>query len=105
MNERWVDAGGLDDAAEGEAREAVVEGRSLAIYRTEGRVYASDNLCTHGEARLCEGWLEGTEIECPLHQGRFDLNTGKALCDPLTTDIRVYPVHVERDRVLVQMQA
>jgi naphthalene 1,2-dioxygenase system ferredoxin subunit len=69
----------------------------------QGELYATDNLCTHGAARLSDGFLEGREIECPFHQGRFDVCTGKALCAPLTENIRVYPVRIENKRVFVNM--
>lgn len=66
-------------------------GREIALYAVGDAVYATDNLCTHGLARLCDGFLEGHEIECPLHQGRFDVRSGKALCAPLKEDIRPIP--------------
>jgi naphthalene 1,2-dioxygenase system ferredoxin subunit len=52
---------------------------------------------------MSDGFLEGKEIECPLHQGKFDVCTGKALCAPLTEDIRVYPVRIENKRVFLNM--
>ena len=66
-------------------------------------MYATDNRCTHGDALLSDGFLEGNQIECPFHQGRFDVCTGKALCAPWTEDIRVYPVRIENKRVLVKL--
>ena len=54
-----------------------VAGRDIAIYTVGDAVYATDNLCTHGHARLCDGFLDGHEIECPLHQGKFDVRDGK----------------------------
>ena len=60
----------------------VVAGRDIALYGVDGEVFATDNICTHGHARLCEGFLEGHEIECPLHQGRFDVRTGMPTCAP-----------------------
>jgi len=80
-----------------------IAGRDIALYECEGEVYASDNLCTHGAARLSDGFLEGREIECPLHQGRFDICTGQALCAPLTKNLRTYPVRIEGDRVWVML--
>ena len=77
--------------------------KELALYEVDGEVYASDNRCTHGDALLSDGFLEGTQIECPFHQGRFDVCTGKALCAPLTQDIRVYPVRIENKRILVKL--
>ncbi|RKP44145.1 non-heme iron oxygenase ferredoxin subunit [Trinickia fusca] len=77
--------------------------RDIAVYRLDDGVFATDNLCTHGNARLCDGFLLDDEIECPLHQGRFDIRTGKALCAPLTRDLRAYPVKVDGDEVYVNL--
>lgn len=78
---------------------------SFAIYRVEGTVYVTDNLCTHGNARLCDGFLEGFEIECPLHQGRFDVRTGAALCAPLVQALVRYPVRIENNFVSIELES
>ncbi|MDY6840920.1 MAG: non-heme iron oxygenase ferredoxin subunit [Pseudomonadota bacterium] len=101
MTEKWIDAVALSEIPEGDVLEVMVEGKDLALYEVEGEIYATDNLCTHGAARLSDGFLEGREIECPLHQGRFDVCTGKALCVPLTEDVKTYPVKIEGQRVMV----
>ena len=62
-------------------------------------MYCTGNLCTHAEAYLSDGYLEGFEIECPLHGARFDIRTGAALCAPASQDILVYPVRVVGDEV------
>lgn len=80
-----------------------VAGRDLALYTAGGAVFATDNLCTHGNARLCDGFLEGHEIECPLHQGRFDVRDGRPTCAPADQPLRCYPVRVEGGRVFVQL--
>ena len=67
-------------------------------------MFATDNLCTHGHARLCEGFVEGFEIECPLHQGRFDLRTSLATCAPAAEALQTYPVRIEAGRVFVQAE-
>jgi naphthalene 1,2-dioxygenase system ferredoxin subunit len=78
-------------------------GREIALYGVDGEVYATANLCTHGNARLCDGFLEGHEIECPLHQGRFDVRDGRALCSPLRENIAAYPVRIEDGVVFVAL--
>ena len=82
---------------------AVVEGRDIAIYTVGEAVYATDNTCTHGQARLCDGFLDGHEIECPLHQGKFDVRDGRPTCEPVTEGLRSYPVKVEGRRVFLQL--
>ena len=66
----------------------------LAIYNVTGEVYATQNVCTHAFAILSDGWLDGCTVECPLHGGRFDVTTGRALGDPAEEHLRVYTVRV-----------
>ena len=81
----------------------VVAGRDIALYSVDGEVFATDNICTHGHARLCDGFLEGHEIECPLHQGRFDVRTGAATCAPAEVALATYPARLADDRVELQL--
>lgn len=104
MTEHWIDAAALSDVPQGDVIGVNVAGRDIALYEVEGAIFATDNICTHGRARMSDGFLEGREIECPLHQGRFDVCTGKALCVPLTEDIRTYPVKVENLRVMLRLE-
>ncbi|MEO6268821.1 MAG: non-heme iron oxygenase ferredoxin subunit [Lautropia sp.] len=78
-----------------------VDERRIALYRYNGEIYATDNVCTHAYALLSDGFLEDGCIECPLHQARFDIRTGKVLCAPATQDIRTYPVRVDGDDILL----
>jgi naphthalene 1,2-dioxygenase system ferredoxin subunit len=103
MAENWTDVAALADVPKGDVMAVRVAGKDVALYEVEGEVFATDNLCTHGAARLSDGFLEGREIECPLHQGRFDVCTGKAMCAPLTEDIKTYPVRIENLRVMLHL--
>ena len=102
MNENWTDAAAVSDVPEGDVIGVKVAGRDIALYEVEGAIYATDNVCTHGQARMSDGFLEGREIECPLHQGKFDVCTGQALCAPLTENIRTYPVKIDNLRVMLR---
>ena len=101
MSVQWIDVTATEDIPEDDVIGVDIAGKSIALYRVEGEVFATDNLCTHGNARLCDGFLEGHEIECPLHQGKFDIRNGKAMCAPLTEDVKTYPIKIEGDRVFV----
>jgi naphthalene 1,2-dioxygenase system ferredoxin subunit len=98
-NTQWIDASAVDEVPEDDVIGVMVEGRDIAMYNAGGEIFATDNICTHGHARLCEGFLEGHEIECPLHQGKFDVRTGQPTCAPVTEAIRSYPVKVEGGRI------
>jgi nitrite reductase/ring-hydroxylating ferredoxin subunit len=78
-----------------------VDGHRIALYVVDDEVYATSNICTHQFALLSDGYQENGEIECPLHQGRFDVRSGKALCSPLTVDLATYQVEVREGDVWV----
>jgi naphthalene 1,2-dioxygenase system ferredoxin subunit len=103
MSDNWIDVIAVDAVPVADVTAVTVNGHEIALYEVEGEIHATANVCTHGAARMSDGFLEGREIECPLHQGKFDVCTGKALCAPLTEDIRVYPVRIENQRVMVKL--
>jgi naphthalene 1,2-dioxygenase system ferredoxin subunit len=102
-NTEWIDATALDDVPADDVIGILVAGRDIAMYNAGGEIFATDNICTHAHARLCEGFLDGHEIECPLHQGKFDVRTGQPTCAPVTEAIRSYPVKIERGRVFLAL--
>ncbi|MCY1546699.1 Naphthalene 1,2-dioxygenase/salicylate 5-hydroxylase system, ferredoxin component [compost metagenome] len=100
---QWIDALAADDLPNDDVIGVAVAGKDIAIYTIGDDVFATDNLCTHGNARLCDGFLDGHEIECPLHQGKFDVRNGNATCEPATEALRTYPVRIEGQRVFLQI--
>src|SRR5690349_8405610 len=79
-------------------------GRTFAVYRLEGDAYyATDGLCTHEKVHLADGLVIGTIIECPKHNGRFDVRTGVAKGAPVCVDLKTYPVRVEGGKVVLDL--
>ncbi len=101
----WQSACPLDDLPDGDVWPVRVQERELALFRMGDEVFATDIMCTHGAGRLCDGFVEDGKIECPIHQGQFDIRTGRALCEPLTEDLRTYPVKVDGLQVFVAIDA
>ncbi len=91
----WVEAAKAADFADGDVRGVEIGDTPIAIYQVEGTFFATDNICTHAFALLSDGFLDDCIIECPIHAGRFDIRTGKALGRPVTRDLKSYPVKVE----------
>jgi p-cumate 2,3-dioxygenase ferredoxin subunit len=96
--------GTLADFPEGEIRPAAMpDGTNLAIYNVGGTIYATTDLCTHGEASLSEeGILTGKIVECPWHFGTFDVTDGKPTGMPCTVPLKTFPVKVIEDSVYVE---
>jgi nitrite reductase/ring-hydroxylating ferredoxin subunit len=97
----WHMAVAVKDVPEGEVVGCKVGPREIAVYRIAGAYYATSNICTHAEALLSDGMVEGCEIECPLHNGRFDIRTGEALTSPAEVDLETFRTRVVQDRVEV----
>jgi naphthalene 1,2-dioxygenase ferredoxin component len=94
-------AANVDDVQAGEGLRCIVRGHAVALFNVDGQIHAIDDRCSHGEASLADGWLEGCEIECPLHQGRFDVTNGKATAAPCLEAVASYPIRIVAGRVLV----
>ena len=86
---------------EDEALQVLINGQEIAIYNLEGEFYATDDICTHAYASLADGYIEGGNIECPLHGGCFDIKSGKATTAPCTVDLKTYQVKIEGEDILV----
>ncbi len=102
---QWHDVAAEADLFEDAGIAVTIDETELALFRVGGQVHAIDNACSHGPARLCEGWVVGEEVECPLHQGRFSLHTGEATFGPACESVRVWPVRIEAGRVWVSLDA
>ena len=104
MKTDWTDVAAEAAVPDGDVIAAHVNGRDIALVRLGAEVHAIDATCTHGSASLCGGFVEPDgSIECPLHQGRFDVKTGRALCAPLTQDLVVHELRVQQGRIWVRL--
>lgn len=91
----------LADLPPGESRRLPLT-PPVGVFRTDdGALYAIDDTCTHQDASLADGWLEGCTIECPLHSSRFDLRTGAVEGRPARLAVRTHQVVVVDDTVHV----
>src|SRR5918912_841486 len=97
-----IDLCSTSEVPEGESKLVEVDGLELAVYNVEGSFFVTDDHCTHGPGSLSEGELDGYEIECDFHQGRYDVRTGEVLAPPPWEPVRSYAVVVEGDRILIE---
>ncbi|HEX3990449.1 MAG TPA: Rieske 2Fe-2S domain-containing protein [Acetobacteraceae bacterium] len=75
----------------------------VVVANTAGRLHAFGNVCPHAAGPIGEGWLEGCVVECPWHNGQWDITTGKALTELATADIPVFEVRVVGDAIEVRL--
>ncbi|MBV7486705.1 non-heme iron oxygenase ferredoxin subunit [Bordetella sp. BOR01] len=81
----------------------VVNGTALCLFDLGDEICATQDICPHGNASLSEGFVENGTVECPLHQGVFDIKSGKPLCPPVETDLALYEVKQDGEDILVRI--
>lgn len=79
-----------------------VNGSPIGIFLVDQQYYAIEDVCPHAFALLSQGFVEGCEVECPLHEAVFDLTNGKCLGGPAERDVRTYQVKVEGEELMVE---
>jgi 3-phenylpropionate/trans-cinnamate dioxygenase ferredoxin subunit len=77
--------------------------KTYAVYRYDDNVYATDGLCTHEKIHLADGLVMEHVIECPKHNGRFDIRDGRALGAPVCVHLRTWPVRVQDGQVQIDI--
>jgi nitrite reductase/ring-hydroxylating ferredoxin subunit len=98
----------MADFPPGTVRRIEADARSLAfaVAVTEaGQVHILDDLCTHANARLSEGWLEEDCLACPWHGAQFELATGRALSLPATGQVATHPAIVKEGVLYTEIEA
>ena len=75
----------------------------IAIFNVDGTLYAIDDTCSHQDASLADGWVEGCEVECPLHASRFNLRTGAVDAPPAKLPVRAHVVAIEDGLIRVEL--
>lgn len=85
----------------GSALRAELCGDAYAVFNVNGRFYVTQDQCTHGPGLLSEGVVEGQEVECPFHGGRFDLRSGQPAAPPCTVPIKIWTAQVIDGKILI----
>ena len=97
----WHHVAELDQLTEGDPLAVLVDGRQIAIFRVGAKAYATDNICTHEHALLSDGFVDGEVVECPLHQARFHIPTGRVLSPPAVSCLKTYPVRLDGNQIWI----
>jgi Na+-transporting NADH:ubiquinone oxidoreductase subunit F len=98
--EGWIKVCNSDRIRNEEALRFDHQKKTYALYRNKnGQLYATDGICTHGNTHLGDGLVIGNTVECPKHNGRFNLEVGTPVRPPVCRGLAIYPVE-ERNESL-----
>jgi NAD(P)H-dependent nitrite reductase small subunit len=98
----WHDVAAAGDVTEDTPLAVKVGDREVGIYALDGSYYALEDVCPHAYALLSQGFVDGEEIECPLHGAKFNIRTGKCTKEPADRDLAKYEVRLEGGRLFVE---
>jgi nitrite reductase/ring-hydroxylating ferredoxin subunit len=104
MNE-WTVVGTRDEVEPDTPLAAIVDDTCIGVYDVDGELFAIEDICPHASAHLTQGFTDGCEIECPLHNAVFDVTTGRHLRGEPCRDVKTFPVRVVDGNVELQARS
>ena len=99
----FVKVGSINDVPPGTAKVYEVGDRAVVVCNVDGELYAVDDVCTHDEASLDQGELDGYEVECARHGARFDVRTGEVKALPAVVPIDTFNVRLQENDIEVEL--
>ena len=95
----------LDELDDDEPFRAEIDGVGYAVFKVGDNVYVTADQCSHGPGLLSEGYVEDCEVECPFHQGKFDIRTGMPTEPPCEVPVSTWTPVVEQGAVFIDIDA
>lgn len=100
---KYITVAKITDIKENAPFCAEAEEHKVSLYKVDGAIYATDNVCTHAGGPLCEGRLNGKIVTCPWHASEFDVTTGEVLGGPAETSVKTYKTQVNGGSIEVEI--
>jgi nitrite reductase/ring-hydroxylating ferredoxin subunit len=88
---QFMDTSDIKDVPPGKMKHVEVEEKEILLANSDGKVYALCDRCSHMNAPLSMGTLNGMVVTCPMHGARFDVTTGKKIGEPMAPDLSKFP--------------
>ncbi len=99
----WIRACKSSQLKKGEMFDFDYKEKKILLSNLNGKIYATDRVCTHADADLSTGILSEEGVTCPLHLSTFDLKTGKPMNLPAEIPLKIYNVKIEQNEIYVEV--
>jgi len=100
---QWVKACNLDQVKKDQLLSFSSNDKKILLANQNGKIYATDLICTHAEADLSTGFLSNEGIRCPLHLSVFNLENGVPQNLPAEIPLKIYNVKIEHNEIYVEI--
>lgn len=101
MSDQWHQVALLHEIDEDQPLSVQINGATIGIFKLDEQFYAIEDICPHAYALLSQGFIDGDQVECPLHEAVFHIPSGKCLKAPGERDLKTYPVRIEGNHLLI----
>jgi nitrite reductase/ring-hydroxylating ferredoxin subunit len=101
--EPWTTVGTRDEVEPDQPLAASVGDTRVGVYEVDGQLHAVEDVCPHAQAMLTQGFTDGCEVECPLHNAVFDVTTGRHLRGEPCRDLKTYTVRLVGPDIQIQV--
>jgi NAD(P)H-dependent nitrite reductase small subunit len=105
MSGDWHAEASDDEVDEDEPKGVEIGETQIAIFKVGDDYFATGNVCPHAFAMLSDGFVEDGVVECPLHQAKFEVATGRCVAEPAEEDLKTFEVKVEDGQIHVRLPA
>lgn len=93
----------VSDIPVGGVKKVSLEDVDIAIFNIGGELYAIGDTCTHEQASLSEGDLDGDNISCARHGATFNIKTGEVVALPAVMPVATYRVKIEGNDIMLEV--
>ena len=93
----------LSEIPNGSTKKFVINDEEITICNINNQIFAINDNCSHDEASLQEGFIDGYEIECPMHGAKFDIRTGEVTCLPAVSPIKTYNIKINNGAIELEI--
>lgn len=101
----WTTIGKREQVDPDNPMGAEIDGAKVGVFEVDGALYALEDVCPHAHALLSSGFVDGGEVECPLHNAVFDICSGRHLRGEPCRDLKIYPIRVVDSDVQIDVAA
>ena len=98
----FVEVAKVEEIKSGEGKTIEANGKTIALFNSDGMFYAIDNTCAHRQGPLGEGYLDGKLVTCPLHGWQYDITNGECQTMP-NMHIASYKTKIENGKIFVDV--
>ena len=99
----WIKVCSTGSLGQGEMFSFDHNEKKLLLTNMNGKIFATDRICTHAEADLANGILTENGLTCPLHLSVFNMDDGKPQNLPAENPLQTYRIKIEDNYILIEV--